>query len=51
MHAELGEEDRRELEEGESVGRRFLEWEMGGEEGEELRRRIGEVLGIGEGEE
>lgn len=48
--AELGEEERQDLEESEEVARRFLEWEIGGEarEVDELVRRIGEVLRLEE---
>ncbi|GAA5933957.1 hypothetical protein JCM10213_008486 [Rhodosporidiobolus nylandii] len=56
LHSEqLTEKEKKEVREGEEVGRRFLEWDLdetGECETEELRRRLGEVLGVvEEGEE
>lgn len=55
LNASLSPEERRDLEECEGVGRRFLEWELEGVEDwgrDELRRKLGEVVGVdGEDEE
>ena len=53
LNASLSPEERKDLEECEGVGRRFLKWELEGVEDwgmDELRRRLGEVLGIDDGD-
>lgn len=58
VNQELSEEEQREVDEGEAVGRRFLRWELG--EGDleveemgvdELKKKIGHILGFEEEEE